>query len=101
MIEIDSDPAGATLWVDGVNVGTAPRTIEAKLGGELNLRAELPGRTPAAQTMQVQSKRDNVLLRLERAEPLRTPARKPAATSPKARPPNDTPFDPNAAGGDS
>jgi hypothetical protein len=29
MIEIDSDPPGATLWVGGINVGTAPRTIVA------------------------------------------------------------------------
>ena len=101
MVEIDSEPAGATLWVGGIRVGIAPQTIQAKLGSELNLRAELRGRIPAVQTMEVRNKRDKLLLRLEREAPKPSPVRKPAKTPPKLRPTQDTPFDPNAAGGDS
>ena len=48
VLEIDTDPAGAALFVDGKSVGTAPLTHEVVPGGHIVV-AELEGHSPAEQ----------------------------------------------------
>jgi hypothetical protein len=89
---IESYPAGATLWVDGREVGIAPQTIQVPLNGEISLRGELTGRTPATRKVQLRNAQEKVLLRLERQKPQRPLERgKPQ--------PANVPFDPNGVGG--
>ena len=84
---IETLPPGATLTVDGRSVGEAPQVVTAPLGNEIQIRAALPGRTPAARTVRVAASTTSLTLRLERTP---RPAKSPKATEkPRAMPTGD------------
>lgn len=52
-LTLDSDPAGAQVWVDGVARGTAPVTVPFVHPGRWHVRMELPGHLSVAEDVAV------------------------------------------------
>ncbi|MBP6842768.1 MAG: protein kinase [Kofleriaceae bacterium] len=61
-IAVVTDPVGASITVDGVARGVAPVNLAAPIGAEIEVRAELPGHTPAAQRVKVDAQPATVRL---------------------------------------
>jgi eukaryotic-like serine/threonine-protein kinase len=85
-ITIETVPPGAALTVDGRDVGQTPQVVTATLGNELQIRAALPGRSPAVRTLRVAASTTNLTLRLER---IPRPAKGPKATEKPREMPTD------------
>jgi len=52
-LAIVSDPAGASIFVDGVSKGRAPLNVQFPTGAEVELRAEMPGHALASRSVTV------------------------------------------------
>jgi serine/threonine protein kinase len=60
-LEINSSPAGATVWVNGVQRGLSPVSIDGLNAGEYDLRLELASYDPHEETLTVSGTEDSVL----------------------------------------
>jgi tRNA A-37 threonylcarbamoyl transferase component Bud32 len=54
-IAVVTEPAGATIVVDGAPRGVAPVNLAAPIGAEIEIRAELPDHAPAVQRAKVEA----------------------------------------------
>jgi hypothetical protein len=61
-IAVVTEPVGATIVVDGAARGVAPVNLAAPIGAEIEIRAELPGHTPAIQRAKVDAQPATVRL---------------------------------------
>ncbi len=55
-IALQSEPAGAELWLDGRPIGKAPQTLDALAVGSHYLAAVLPGHRPRAEILEVSAR---------------------------------------------
>lgn len=89
-LTLEVDHPGATLWVDGEPVGTAPLTEPLRLGVGLHrIEASLDGYSPATREVNLSS-REALTVQLT----LKRPAPEPAPPPPVAPPPPPLPVTP-------
>ena len=65
-LRVETRPAGAKLWVDGVEMGSAPITVAGPVGKQLLLEARLAGRT-TRQTVELASTSKSLVLEIQPA----------------------------------
>jgi serine/threonine-protein kinase len=93
ILQVDTDPRGATVRLDGVEAGKSPLEISALGVGEHSITAELEGRRSAQRTIHIKKDGDSVSLVLElgAVAPPTPPAPVPI---PVLDPPRPVPADP-------
>ncbi len=117
MLEITTDPTGATVRVDGISKGTSPLKVSVARGSRVVVDAELAGYQHASRTFSIASAEPSVTLALAALPTIASDAGVAdavvTATTPDARGPSKPPrkvpsstrttpgtFNPNEVGGD-
>jgi hypothetical protein len=62
---VSSEPAGASVWVNGELIGPAPQQLLYPGGDTVELRATMPGRLPAERTVSSKEWKGSLLLTLK------------------------------------
>ena len=60
-LQVNSSPSGATVWLNGVQRGLSPVTVDGLNAGEYDLRLELASYDPHEETLTVSGTEDSVL----------------------------------------